>query len=238
MGSGRCCFAVVGAAWWDGAVNVMKPEQMAEYWDDYASEYDQEPDHGLLDSDTRAAWKDLLRMWLPSQPSEVADLACGTGTLSALAAELGHRVRGFDLSGEMVARARAKTLHFGGAVEIAQADVSNPPLESHSVDAVLARHILWALPDPHAALATWVGALRPGGRLVLVEGRWNAGSEQGVDDPQRMPWSGGVRSQDLREAVAPLAEDVRVVQLTDPVLWGREIDDERYLLTATAPLQG
>ena len=76
------------------------------YWDDFAADYDTYPDHGLLDSDIRAAWKDLLRTWLPTRPSVVADLACGTGTMSVLAAELGHQVRGIDLSGEMVARAR------------------------------------------------------------------------------------------------------------------------------------
>ena len=50
-----------------------------------------------------------------------------------------------------------------------------------------------------------------------------------------MPWSGGVAAPELRAAVEQVAENVQVVQLTDPVLWGREIDDERYLLTATVP---
>jgi ubiquinone/menaquinone biosynthesis C-methylase UbiE len=213
----------------------MQPEQIARYWDEYAAEYDRAPDHGLLDSDTRAAWKDLLRMWLPPHPSDVADLACGTGTLAALAAELGHRVCGFDLSGEMVARARAKTAHFGAAVRITQADVGTPPLEPASADAVLARHILWTLPDPRTALAAWARAVRPGGRLVLIEGRWSSVGDPGYDDPDRMPWSGGVPADVLREAVAEVAEGVHVVKLTDPVLWGREIDDERYLLAATVP---
>ncbi|HEY7717369.1 MAG TPA: class I SAM-dependent methyltransferase [Pedococcus sp.] len=213
----------------------MRPEQIARYWDEYAAEYDLEPDHGLLDSDTRTAWKDLLRMWLPHQASDVADLACGTGTLTALAAELGHRVLGFDLSGEMVQRARAKTAHFGGAVRIEQADVGEPPLEPGSVDAVLARHILWTLPDPHRALERWAAALRPGGRLVLVEGRWSGVGDDGFDDPDAMPWAGGVRPSQLAEAVAAVATGVQVVPLTDPVLWGREIDDERYLLSATVP---
>jgi len=217
----------------------VRAEQIAKYWDEYAAEYDQEPDHGLLDSDTRLAWKDLLRMWLPPHASDVADLACGTGTLSALAAELGHRVRGFDLSSEMVARARAKTAHFGAAVQIEQADVSAPPLEPHSVDAVLARHILWTLPDPEGALAAWVDAIRPGGRLVLVEGRWSSVGDDSVDDdPDAMPWSGGVRADDLSAAVSKVASDVHVVQLTDPVLWGREITDQRYLLAASVPVQG
>jgi ubiquinone/menaquinone biosynthesis C-methylase UbiE len=211
----------------------MQPEQIAQYWDDYAAEYDREPDHGLLDSDTRLAWKDLLRMWLPAQPGDVADLACGTGTLSVLAAELGHRVRGVDLSAEMVARARAKTAHFGAAVQIEQGDVSAPPLPPASVDAVLARHILWTLPDPEGALAGWARAVRPGGRLVLVEGRWASVGDRRYDDADRMPWSGGVTADRLRQAVAPLSGQVHVVELTDPVLWGREISDERYLLVAT-----
>jgi ketosteroid isomerase-like protein len=70
---------------------------------------------------------------------------------------------------------------------------------------------------------------------VLVEGRWSAVGDDSFDDPDRMPWAGGVRSEDLRAAVAQVAEDVHVVQLTDPVLWGRDIDDERYLLAARVP---
>jgi hypothetical protein len=38
--------------------------------------------------------------------------------------------------------------------------------------------------------------------------------------------------------VEQVADNVQVVQLTDPVLWGREIADERYLLTATVPASG
>lgn len=208
-------------------------EQIAEYWDKHAEEFDREPDHGLLDSDTRAAWKDLLRMWLPHPAGDVADLACGTGTLSVLAAELGNTVRGFDLSSEMVLRAKAKTSHFGSAVEIAQADVSAPPLEPRSVDVVLARHILWTLPDPQAALAAWATAVRPGGRLVLVEGRWSSACDETFDDAGRMPWAGGVGAADLRAAVEVHATGVQVIPLTDPLLWGCEIDDERYLLAAT-----
>ena len=70
---------------------------------------------------------------------------------------------------------------------------------------------------------------------MLVEGRWSGVGADSVDDPEAMPWSGGVAAPELRAAVEQVAENVQVVQLTDPVLWGREIDDERYLLTATVP---
>lgn len=203
-------------------------DEIKAFWDDYAAHYDEAPDHGLRDVDTRAAWKDILRTWLPSRPSDVADLACGTGSLTSLTAELGHHVLAFDLSPEMVARAKAKTALYGAAVTVAQADVSEPPLQRQSLDAVLSRHILWTLPDPQLALRRWMGALRPGGRLVLVEGRWD------IPPTGQMPWAGGVTADQLRETLEPMADGIRVVPLLDPVLWGSEINDERYLLVATA----
>lgn len=207
----------------------MRPgsEEIRAFWDDHAAHYDEAADHGLRDADTRAAWKDLLRTWLPSRPCDVADLACGTGSLTSLVAELGHNVQAFDLSAEMVARARAKTAIFGAAVRVEQADVSEPPLGPRSLDAVLARHVLWTLPDPHAALGHWAEALRAGGRLVLVEGRWD------TQPTTEMPWAGGVTAGQLGAALEPVTDTVRVVPLRDPLLWGKEIDDERYLLVAT-----
>ena len=80
----------------------------------------------------------------------------------------------------------------------------------------LARHVLWALPDPAAALDRWNGLLRPRGRLVLIEGHWSTGS--------------GLTAADCRALVGRRRPEVLVERLDDPALWGREIDDERYVL--------
>jgi hypothetical protein len=37
---------------------------------------------------------------------------------------------------------------------------------------------------------------------------------------------------DLAAALEPLVRRIEVVPLTDPVLWGKQIVDERYLLVA------
>jgi len=207
-------------------------DEIADYWNDFADAYDDEPDHGLGDPVTREAWRALLERWLPSQSSDVADLACGTGSLTALVAGLGHRVVGVDLAGNMVERARAKTAELAEQVSITQGDVSRPPIEPASLNVILARHILWTLPDPQTALARWRLLLRPGGRFLLVEGRWWSVGDEGYTDEGRMPWAGGVRAVDLVAAMQPLVRRVEVVPLMDAVLWGKEVADERYLLVA------
>jgi hypothetical protein len=47
-----------------------------------------------------------------------------------------------------------------------------------------------------------------------------------------MPWWGGVTADVLAAALQPLVARVHIEHLTDPLLWGREIHDERYVLLA------
>jgi SAM-dependent methyltransferase len=201
----------------------------AALWDAAADSFDEEADHGLRDPAVRAAWAGRLATWLPEDGLDVLDLGCGTGSLSLLLAERGHRVVGVDLAPRMVALARAKLAGTDAVVLIG--DAARPPVGERRFDVVLARHVLWALPEPEAALARWAVLLRPGGRFVFVEGRW--GTEQG---DAGSPWAGGVRAADLVAALRPLVTEARVDRLTDAALWGREIDDERYaVLARTSP---
>ncbi|MET4096113.1 class I SAM-dependent methyltransferase [Arthrobacter sp. UYCu712] len=192
-----------------------------EYWDGQAAEFDREADHGLLDPGVRRAWAELILPLIPMPGSEAADLGCGTGSLSILLAEAGHSVRGLDLSARMVDAARAKAAEAVGArlsaaVEFMQGDASEPPYPPASYDVVLARHVLWALPDPDAALGRWARLLRRPGTMVLVEGLWGTGA--------------GMPSAECRELVLRHRHHAEVVPLTDPALWGKEISDERYLI--------
>ncbi len=100
-------------------------------------------------------------------------------------------------------------------------DAAHPPVDGERYDAVLVRHVLWTLPEPDRVLRRWRDLLRPGGRLVLVEGVWGTESPVGI-------------SADLLTALlAPLTAQVRVERLSgDPELWGREVDDERYAVVA------
>ena len=170
----------------------------------------------------------------------VADLGCGTGTLSVLLAGEGYDLRGVDLSAQMVRAARAKAAAAGVDVEFHQGDAAGPPVAPASVDVVLARHLLWTLPDPHRVLATWTRLLRPGGTLVLIEGRWDQpdGTTDGGDPELKaaLPWLDGVDAATLSAALAPLVEAFAVHDLSDDSqLWGRAVHDERFALVARTP---
>lgn len=95
----------------------------------------------------------------------------------------------------------------------------------------------WTLPDPVAALRGWVGRLRPGGTLILVEGRWGEADGDAtpyVTGAEALPWNGGVTAADLSDAVRPLVAEPRVEHLShDPLLWGGPVADERYALIAS-----
>ncbi len=199
--------------WFQVADAVVQQE-----WDAAAATFDDEPDHGLRDPAARAAWADLLTSLLPTPPSDIADIGCGTGTLSVLLAEAGHRVRALDLAPRMVDLARAKARASGVDVDVVVGDASYPPWRYGSVDAVVARHVVWALPDPADALARWLGLLRPDGRLVLVEGFWHTGA--------------GLHADDLVGLLDDLGCVSEVVALDDAVLWGAPLHDERYAVVA------
>ncbi|WP_405815295.1 class I SAM-dependent methyltransferase [Streptomyces sp. NBC_01390] len=188
-------------------------------WDAEAATFDDEPDHGLRDPVVREAWADRLRSWLPDRPADILDLGCGTGSLSLLASEQGHRVTGVDASRAMVEHARRKLA--GRAAVFLVGDAAAPPVGEERFDVVLVRHVLWTLPDPARVLRHWHGLLRAGGRLVLVEGVWGTVSPAGIP------------ADTLTALLTPLAEDVRLERLSgDARLWGREVEDERYAVLA------
>jgi SAM-dependent methyltransferase len=188
-------------------------------WDAEAADFDEPADHGLRDPAVRRRWRDLLLGLLPEPPARIADLGCGTGTLSVLLAEAGYDVDGLDFSPRMIELARRKA---GGpaGVRLTQADAFDPPLPQKAFDVVLCRHVLWAMPDPAVALARWLRLLTPTGRLLLVEGHWSNGAGLSADRTLRL--------------VEETGRSASVTRLDDPGYWGRDISDDRYLVTSPA----
>ncbi|NBH05983.1 class I SAM-dependent methyltransferase [Amycolatopsis sp. SID8362] len=189
-----------------------------DIWDAEADSFDEQPDHGLRDPAVRAAWAELLLPRLPQAPADVVDLGCGTGSLAVLLAQAGHAVVGVDRAPRMLEKANEKAETAGVRVDFRAGDAADPPCAPGGFDVVLVRHVLWAMPDPAAAVGAWVRLLKPGGRLVLVEGRWSTGA--------------GITAVECERLVLAHRETTTVIRLDDPALWGGPIEDERYLLVS------
>ncbi len=146
-------------------------------------------------------------------------MGCGTGSLSLVMAELRHAVIGADFSQPMIARAREKAEATGRSIAFGRMDAVQPALKPESFDALVCRHLLWMFPDPGTVLQRWSELLKPGGRLLLVEGYWNMGA--------------GLHAADVAPALPPSLALLAVKNLSDnPEYWGKKVSDERYLLVA------
>lgn len=171
----------------------------------------------LADPAVRAAWRELLTAVLPHAPAKVADLGCGTGTLTRLLVDEGYTVDGLDLSPEMIRRARAKVPEARFSV----GDASSPVLAAATFDVVLSRHVLWAMPDPEAAFARWVALLKPTGVVVLTDGNWATGA--------------GLTASETEQIVRDSGRQATVRHLPEPIYWGKVVEDERYLIVSSIP---
>ncbi len=190
-----------------------------DLWDAAASTFDDEPDHGLRDAAVRAAWSDLLRTALPAPRGRLLDIGCGTGSLSVALASHGWEVTGIDLSPQMIERATDKALTAGVAADFRVMDAAYPQFEEDSFDALLCRHVLWALPDIGGVLERWAALMKPGGRIVMIEGFWHTGA--------------GLHVGQILQALAPSLTFVMVINLSGRAdLWGSDHGDERYAVFA------
>jgi demethylmenaquinone methyltransferase/2-methoxy-6-polyprenyl-1,4-benzoquinol methylase len=100
------------------------------------------------------------------QPGDrVLDACCGTGDLAVAAHQAGATVTGLDFSERMLERAQRKSHE----VEWVQGDAEKLPFEDASFDAATVGFGVRNLADLERGLAELRRALRPGGRLAILE---------------------------------------------------------------------
>jgi ubiquinone/menaquinone biosynthesis C-methylase UbiE len=144
-------------------------EAVREHWSRRAATFDQQHGHRIASVAELTAWVDMLHAALGPGPLDVLDLACGTGEVTRALRAAGYRVTGVDFAEPMVARARAK---HGDAARFHLADVERTREPSNHFDAAVTRHLVWTLTDPDAAFAEWLRVLKPGGRLLVLDGNF------------------------------------------------------------------
>ncbi|MBX9387661.1 class I SAM-dependent methyltransferase [Streptomonospora nanhaiensis] len=184
----------------------------------------------------------------------VLDIGCGNGQLTRLAARraAGGSALGVDLSGPMLARARATAAEEGVAnVAFEQGDAQVHPFAPGGFDAALSRFGVMFFADPVAAFANISRALRPGGRLALLFLRGMDHNDLGTvfaaaaphlpvetgDDGVR----GAVSMADpdrVRDVLAAAGfTGIGVREVRAPQVWGADADDAGAFLSGWGPVR-
>lgn len=90
----------------------------------------------------------------------------------------GFEVTGLDWSDSMLQQARAKAVKRGTNIRFIAGDAEKTLEPEASYDVITNRHLVWTLVDPEAAFREWFSVLKPGGRVLIVDG--NLGKETWV----------------------------------------------------------
>ncbi len=98
----------------------------------------------------------------------VGDLGCGTGAVADVLAPFVGRVIAVDHSREMLAVAQRR-LDGRDNVELREGDLEALPIDDEALDVALLVLTLHHLPDPAAVFAEAARALRPAGRLIVID---------------------------------------------------------------------
>ncbi len=100
----------------------------------------------------------------------LADVGCGTGSLTFELARVADKVIGIDLSLEMLRRARSAARDKNiGNVDFRRADATKLPINAGTVDAAFCVMVLHFLVDPERVVAELCRITKPGGRVVLLD---------------------------------------------------------------------
>lgn len=120
--------------------------------------------------------------------------------------DMGFRVTGADWSEAMLEQARAKAKKRGADIRFIMRDAENTAEPRASYDVITNRHLVWTLVDAPAAFQEWFDLLKPGGKLLIIDG--NMG-RKGWATRLRMAFGGKAGHSHLAPGMADRLERIR-----------------------------
>ncbi len=149
------------------AIRKAKAEEAAAFFAARALTWDRERSLHVSEEDVEAA----MRKALGDKPFQTfLDLGTGTGRLLELFSGQYVSALGVDASHDMLAVARANLAKAGlNNAQVRHGDVYALNVPPRSFDVVAIHQVLHFLDDPARALAEAARALRPGGRLLVID---------------------------------------------------------------------
>jgi ubiquinone/menaquinone biosynthesis C-methylase UbiE len=113
-----------------------------------------------------------IRAVLGDRPARILDVGCGTGVFAARIREAlpQAQVWGIDLVSDMLTKGAERWRRHAGRIQPVQADSERLPFASGSFDIVTCANSFHHYPHQDRAVAEMHRVLRPGGRLMLIDG--------------------------------------------------------------------
>jgi ArsR family transcriptional regulator len=149
------------------AVRRANADRAAEYFRLNATKWDEVRSLHIAEVRVEEALMNLLP---ESGMGDFLDIGTGTGRILELVGPRVERGVGVDVSREMLAVARANLQNAGlRNCQVRQGDMYQLPFPGESFDATVIHQVLHFASDPAEVIAEAARALKPGGRLVVVD---------------------------------------------------------------------
>lgn len=149
------------------AVRIERKDQAAAYFARHAADWNRLRALHVAEARVEAAVADLAGT---TPYHSVLDVGTGTGRMLQVLAPAASRAVGLDVSPAMLAVARANLDEAGlRHVQLRQGDAYAIPPDLSRFDLVIVHQVLHYLDDPQRAVREAARALRPGGRLLIVD---------------------------------------------------------------------
>ena len=156
----------------DAASNLSKKGQVAQMFDGIAGRYDF-LNHALSLGIDRGWRKKAIREVAAIRPSDILDIATGTGDMAIAAAKAipNAKITGVDISNGMldVGRKKVTALSLGSRIGLFEGDSEALPFDAGSMDAVMCAYGVRNFEHLEAGLQEMYRVLRPGGKVVILE---------------------------------------------------------------------
>ena len=145
-------------------------EELKSYWNQRAEGYSIS-NRESLESNDKEEYEKFLRKYIPkNKKCKTIDMGCGPGFLAILLADMGYESFAFDCTENMLAKAEENARDLGVKIHTIQGDAQNPDIEDKSFDLLVSRNVIWNLENPEKAYKEWIRILKPGGRIIILDG--------------------------------------------------------------------
>lgn len=154
----------------------MLQEEILDYWTKRAPGYshiNQKELHGRQKEKWTAFIRGRIEARLPGKKHiQVLDIGAGPGFFSIILTMAGYEVTAVDRNPTMIQEAKKNAGPLAKKIHYVEMDAEALEFPEGSFDVIVTRNLMWTLPHPEKAYASWRHVLKEGGFLLNFDANW------------------------------------------------------------------